>query len=300
MSIRHATLHQLKIFGALSDEMSMARTAEALHLTPPAVSIQIRQLADAVGQPLLEQIGKQLYLTDAGEMVAQACRDLFNRIEILEQELAALEKLEKGHIRIATITTAKYFIPRRLGEFSLSHLGAEPTLFVGNRKAVLERLAQNKDDLYVLGHFPDKMRVDSIPFASDRLIAVAHASHPLARKKSIPPAALETEHFILREEGSGIRLATEDFFRKQKCKLNVRMELSSNEAIKQSVMAGLGISILSETTVENSLATGELVQLKVKGLPIERQWYIVHPQNKALSPLAEAFKSYLVSAGIHR
>jgi len=300
MPIRHATLHQLKIFDTLADEMSMARTAEALHLTPPAVSIQIRQLSEAVGHPLLEQVGKQLYLTDAGDMVALACRDLFDRIEILEQELASLDKLEKGHIRVATITTAKYFIPRRLGEFSDSHPGAEPMLFVGNRKAVLERLAQNKDDLYVLGQFSEKLKVESIPFACDRLIAVAKPCHPLAGKKLIPPAALEKEHFILREEGSGIRLATEEFFRKRRCKLNVRMVLDSNEAIKQTVIAGLGISILSESTVEGSLATGELVQLNVEGLPIDRQWYIVHPQNKSLSPLAEAFKSYLVTAGIHR
>jgi len=300
MSIHHATLHQLKIFDTLADEMSMARTAETLHLTPPAVSIQIRQLSEAVGQPLFEQVGKQLYLTEAGNMVALACRDLFNRIEILEQELASLENLEKGHVRIATITTAKYFIPHRLGEFSLSHPGAEPMLFVGNRKAVLDRLAQNKDDLYVLGQLPEKMKVVSIPFACDRLIAVAHANHPLAGKKVISPAALAAEHFILREEGSGIRLATEEYFRKHKCKLNVRMVLASNEAIKQSVIAGLGISILSETTVVSSLTTGELVQLNVKGLPIDRQWYIVHPQNKSLSPLAEAFKSYLVTTGIRR
>ena len=300
MPIRHATLHQLKIFDTLADKMSMARTAEELHLTPPAVSIQIRQLAEAVEHPLIEQVGKRLYLTDAGDMVSLACRDLFDRIEILEQELASLDNLEKGHIRVATITTAKYFIPRRLGEFSVSHPGAEPTLFVGNRKAVLERLAQNKDDLYVLGQFSEKLKVESIPFACDRLIAVAHADHPLAGKKSIPLAALDTEHFILREEGSGIRLATEDFFRRHKRKLNVRMVLASNEAIKQTVIAGLGISFLSESTVEGSLATGELVQLNVEGLPIDRQWYIVHPWNKTLSPLAEAFKAYLVSAGIHR
>jgi len=299
MPIRHATLHQLKIFDTLAAEMSMARTAETLHLTPPAVSIQVKQLSEAVGQPLVEQLGKQLYLTDAGKSVAAACRDLFNRIEILEQELAALDKLEKGHIRVATITTAKYFIPRRLGEFSASHPGAEPTLFVGNRKAVLERLSQNKDDLYVLGEIPDKIKVEAIPFACNRLIAVAYAGHPLAGKKSIPPAALKAEHFILREEGSGIRLATENFFRTHKCKLNVRMELASNEAIKQSVIAGLGVSILSETTVEGSLAAGELVQLDIKGLPIDRQWNIVHPQNKILSPMAEAFKAYLVSTGIH-
>jgi len=214
MPIRHATLHQLKIFDTLADEMSMARTAEELHLTPPAVSIQIRQLAEAVGHPLIEQVGKRLYLTDAGDMVALACRDLFDRIEILEQDLASLDNLEKGHIRVATITTAKYFIPRRLGEFSVSHPGAEPTLFVGNRKAVLERLAQNKDDLYVLGQFSEKLKVESIPFACDRLIAVAYADHPLAGKKYIPLAALDTEHFILREEGSGIRLATVGLFQK--------------------------------------------------------------------------------------
>ena len=298
MALRHATLHQLKIFNTLTEHMSVARTAEALHLTPSAVSIQIKQLTEAVGQPLLEQIGKKIYLTEAGNLVAMACRDIFDRMETLNQEMALLDNLEKGHIRIALITTAKYFIPRLLGEFSAIHPGAEPSLFIGNRKAVLERLAQNKDDLYILGQPPEKIKVEAIPFATNRLIAVAQSGHPLAGKKSIAPKALENEHFIIREEGSGIRLATETYFREHKCKLNVRMALSSNEAIKQCILAGLGIAFMSESSVENELASGEIIKLNIKGLPIKRQWFIVHLQQKSLSRLAGAFKEFLVAKGI--
>ena len=298
MPLRHATLHQLKIFNTLAYHMSVARTAEALHLTSPAVSIQIKQLTEAVGQPLLEQVGKKLYLTEAGSLIASACRDIFDRIETLGQELASLDNLEKGHIRIAIITTAKYFIPRLLGEFRKLHPGARPSLFIANRKAVLERLAQNKDDLYILGEPPGNIKIEAIPFACNRLIAVSQAGHPLAGKKSIAPKTLEKEDFIVREEGSGIRLATETFFREHKCLLNISMELNSNEAIKQCVMAGLGIAIMSESSVENALAMGEISKLNVKGLPIDRQWFIVHPQNKSLSRLTEAFKEFLVDRGI--
>jgi len=294
MALRHATLHQLKIFNTLAYHMSVTRTAESLHLTAPAVSIQIKQLTEAVGQPLLEQIGKKLYLTDAGNLLAIACRDIFTRIETVNQELDSLDNLEKGHVRIALITTAKFFIPRLLGEFCTIHPGTEPSLFIGNRKAVIERLSENKDDLYILGQPPDNLKVAAIPFACNRIVAVAQAGHPLAKKRSITPKLLEKEHFIIREEGSGIRMATETFFRENKCKLNVRMELSSNEAIKQCVLAGLGIAFMSESTVETKLLSREIVELNVKGLPINREWFVIHPQQKSLSRLAEAFKSFLV------
>jgi len=299
MALRHATLHQLKIFNTLADHMSVSRTADALNLTPPAVSIQIKQLTEAVGQPLLEQVGKKIYLTEAGNLIATACRDIFARIETLNQELASLDNLEKGHIRIAIITTAKYFIPRLLGQFLTLHPGAEPSLFIGNRKAVLDRLAQNKDDLYILGQPPEKIRIEAVPFASNRLIAVAQPDHPLAGRKSIAPDVIEKEYFILREEGSGIRLATEEYFRENQCKLNVRMVMSSNEAIKQCIMAGLGIAFMSESSVERELEAGEIIKLNVRGLPIKRQWYIVHPQQKSLSLLAAAFKGFLLEKGIH-
>jgi len=295
MPIRHATLHQLKIFDTLARYMSVARTAEALHLTPPAVSIQVKHLSEAAGQPLLERVGKRLYLTPAGELVADACHDLFARMERLSQDLAALSGVEKGSLRLAIITTAKYFVPRLLGDFCTGHPGIEVSLFVGNRQAVLERLAHNQDDLYVLGQPPGQVRVTALPFAPNPLVAIAYPGHPLAGERAVSPPRLAQEPFIAREQGSGTRLACEEFFQHHRAPLNLRMELGSNEAIKQTVAGRLGVSILSKSAVRAELASGEIVLLDVQGLPLQRRWYLVHPEKKRLTPAASAFHGYLTS-----
>lgn len=295
MPIRHATLHQLKIFDTLAQHMSISKTANALHLTSPAVSIQIKQLSDSAGQPLLEQMGKQIYLTEAGKEVAIACRDVFDRLERLSQDLAALDKMERGRLRVSTITTAKYFVPHLLGDFIEQHSGIEPSLHVGNRQSVLERLSQNQDDLYILGQPPENLKVNALAFARNPLIAVASPQHRLVSQKSIPPAELANEPFIMRELGSGIRLATENFFRQHKIPLNMRISLDSNEAVKQTVIAKLGISFVAQSTVMNEIEQGELCVLDIQGLPIEREWYVVYPEHKILSPAAEKFRSFLIS-----
>ena len=297
MPIRHATLHQLKIFDVLARHTSVARTAEALHLTPPAVSIQVKQLSEAAGLPLVERVGKQIYLTSAGETVAEACHDFFERLERLAQDLAALQGMEKGGLKLAIITTAKYFVPRLLGDFCARYPGIEVTLFVGNRQAVLERLAHNEDDLYVLGQPPEKAKVEAVPFASNPLVAIAYPEHRLAGEKGIAPSRLGLEPFIAREQGSGTRLAYEAFFRQHQTELKVRMELGSNEAIKQTVAGRLGISILSRSAVRAELASGEIVLLDVAGLPLERRWYLTHLAGKRMTPAASAFHDYLTSWG---
>lgn len=298
MPVRHATLHQLKIFDTLARHMSVARTAEALHLTPPAVSIQVKQLSEAAGHQLLERVGKQLYLTSAGEAVAAACHDVFERLERLNQELAALQGLEKGVLKLAIITTAKYFVPRLLGDFCAQHPGIEVSLFVGNRQAALERLARNEDDLYVLGQPPEQAKVAAVPFAANPLVAIAYPEHPLAGVSDIAPSRLGREPFIAREQGSGTRLACEEFFRRHRTELKIRMELGSNEAIKQTVAGRLGISILSRSALRAELASGDIVQLDVVGLPLERRWYLVHAQEKLLTPAATAFHDFLTSRRI--
>ncbi len=295
MSLQHATLHQLKIFNILSRYMSVAQTARALHLTPPAVSIQVRQLAEAIGEPLTEQVGKQLFLTGAGKAVAAACRDIFDRLEFLSQELAAMKGLQKGSLRIAALTTAQYFIPRLLGEFSRDYSGLDVALFLGNREAVLERLAANEDDLYILGQPPDAMRIIAEPFADNPLVAIAYPSHPLVGRRRVLPTRLGKESFIAREHGSGTRLACESFFQKHGISLNIRLELGSNEAVKQTVAAGLGISIVSRSAVEAELTSGEIALLDVQGLPLRRQWYVVRPERKILTVAARAFQEFLFS-----
>lgn len=295
MLIRRATLHQLRIFDALAQHMSITRTAEVLHLTPPAISIQVKQLGEAAGQPLVEQVSKKLYLTQAGEAVASACRDISARMERLVQELSALQGMERGTLSVSILTTAKYFVPLMLGQLSAQHPGIEITLFVGNRKAILDRLVHNQDDLYILGQPPENLNVVTIPFAPNPLVAIAHPNHPLAGKKQIAPKRLTEEPFIARERGSGTRLSCDAFFQRHHATPQIRMELGSNEAIKQTVAGRLGISIISKITVEAELARGSLVVLDVKGLPLRRQWHLVYPEHKILAPAAQAFKEFLMS-----
>lgn len=293
MPIRRATLHQLRIFDALARHMSITRTAEVLHLTPPAVSIQVKQLAEAAGQPLVEQVGKKLYLTEAGEAVASACRDVSARMERLAQELSAIQGLESGSLSVSILTTAKYFVPQLLGELSTQHPGIELSLFVGNRKAILDRLAHNQDDLYILGQPPENLNVVTIPFAPNPLVAIAHPEHPLAGQKDIPPQRLAEEPFIAREPGSGTRLACEAFFQRHGVAPRVRMELGSNEAIKQAIIAKLGISVLSLHAVTTEAVSSPLAVLDVQGFPIKRTWNVVYPRGKELSVVARAFLEFL-------
>ena len=227
--------------------------------------------------------------------MASACHDFFQRLERLAQELAALQGLERGSLKLSIITTAKYIVPRLLGDFCNQHPGIELSLFVGNRKAVIERMIRNEDDLYVMGQPPQNLKVTAAAFAPNPLVAIAHPQHPLVGESAVPPSRLGSEPFIAREQGSGTRLAYENFFRRYKIELKVRMELGSNEAIKQTVAAGLGISILSHSAVRAELASGEIALLDVQGLPLERQWYLIYPEQKFLSPAAKAFQVYLTS-----
>lgn len=296
MAIRHATLNQLKIFQILSREQSISATAKVLHLTAPAVSIQMKQLAESAEQPLIEQIGKKIYLTQAGEEVAKACDDIFERIEHLSQDLASLQDMVTGTIRVAIITTANYFVPRLLGEFSESHEGIEVMLFVGNREAVFDRLRNNEDDLYVLGQPPTDIKVENYMFAPNPIIAIAHPGHTLAKKSLVDPKELANHPFIMREQGSGTRRTIEQFFKQHDVPVKVRMELGSNEAVKQSVIAKLGMSFVAGTSVRNELRLGDLVELNIKGLPLRREWHVMYPKNKILSPAAKAFRNFLIAA----
>lgn len=298
MSIHHATLHQLKIFDAVARHLSFARAAEELHLTPPALSIQVKQLADVIGLPLFEQIGKKISLTPAGNASWATCRDVLDRLEQLAHELAALQGLEKGSLMIATLSTAEYFIPRILGEFCIKHPGVDTALFMGNREALLERLARNQDDLYILGQPPEHLNVISEPFADNHLVMIASPDHPLAKEKDIAPFRLKDIPFILREPGSGTRLAAENFFERHEVTLKARMELGSNEAVKQVVAGGLGVAVLSASALRAELSSGEIIVLDVRGFPLNRKWYMVYPTGKYLTPASKVFMEYLLAANL--
>ena len=293
MNLRHATLHQLRIFLAVARHNSFARAAEALHLSPPTLSLQVKQLADTVGQPLFEQLGKKIFLTAAGRTLADACADIEERMERLSQDLAALQGVEKGSLKLAILTTVKYTVPKLLGGFCAAHPGIEVAMVVGNRENLLQRLAGNEDDLYIMGQPPEQMDVVSEPFADNPLVLVAPPGHPLVGKKRIAPERLRNEPFILREPGSGTRLTSEKFFAGHGITLKNRLEVGSNEAIKQTVAGGLGLAVLSAHTVVAELALGELVQLDVKGFPLIRRWHVVVPRGKRLSAAASAFRDWL-------
>lgn len=293
MQLRHATLHQLRIFLAVARHSSFARAAEAMHLSPPTLSLQVKQLSETVGQPLFEQLGKKIFLTAAGQTLAEACQDIEGRMERLSQDLAALQGVERGSLKLAILTTVKYTVPKLLGGFCAAHPGIDVAMVVGNRENLLQRLATNQDDLYIMGQPPEQMDVVCEDFADNPLVLVAPPSHPLVGKKKLSPQRLMNEPFILREPGSGTRLTAEKFFAAQGVTLKNRLEVGSNEAIKQTVAGGLGLAVLSATTVVSELALGELVLLDVQGFPLIRRWHVVYPRGKRLSAAALAFKAWL-------
>lgn len=292
----HFSLRQLHIFEAVARHLSYTRAAEELHLTQPAVFTQVKQLEDGVGLALLERMGKQLFLTEAGREVLAASRETVATLERLEMRLADLQGLKRGKLRIAIVTTAKYLIPRLLGEFCTRYPGIEAGLTVTNREKLLARLAENADDLVVLGVPPEHLDVIATPIADNPLVVVARQDHPLAGKKRIPLKRLAEEPFILREPGSGTRLTIERHFAQHGLTPRLRMELGSNEAIKQAIAGGLGISVLSRHTLALEAGQGPLLVLDVATFPLMRQWYVAYPAGKHLSAVAEAFLAHLLQA----
>ncbi|MDA8360938.1 MAG: LysR substrate-binding domain-containing protein [Gammaproteobacteria bacterium] len=300
MLLRRVTLHQLKIFISLARCLNMTRAAEELHMTPAALSIQIKQLSGTIGAPLHEQIGKRLFLTDTGRLVYAAALDVFDRMERLSADLAADQGLERGTLKLSIITTAQYFAPRFLGAFCKQHPGIEATLEVANRDQLIERLKQNLDDLYIMGQAPEHMSVIAQPFMENPLVLVAPADHPLAALGDIEPEQLAGESFIMREPGSGTRLAAERFFEKHGVRLKIRMTLGSNEAVKQAVAGGLGLAVLSQHTLTLDQASGAFAVLDVRGFPLLRQWYVIYPSAKQISPVTRGFLNYITAEGASR
>jgi len=293
MNLRHATLNQLRIFLAVARNKSFARAAEELHLSPPTLSLQVKQLSETVGQPLFEQLGKKIYLTAAGTTLAEASEDIEARLQRLAEDLAALQGVERGSLKLAILTTVKYTVPKLLGGFCAAHPGIDVAMVVGNREKLLQRLAGNEDDLYIMGQPPEQMNVISEALADNPLVLVAPPKHPLVGQRGIAPKKLAHEPFILREPGSGTRLTAEKFFASQGVVLRNRLEVGSNEAIKQTVAGGLGLAVLSIHTVAAELTLGELAQLDVQGFPLIRRWHVVYPRGKRLSAAATAFKDWL-------
>lgn len=290
----HLTFRQLNVFEAVARLLSFSRAAEELHLTQPAVSMQIKQLEENVGLPLFEQLGKKIFLTEAGHELYQYSRAIAQQVAEVESVLGELKGMKRGKLKISVASTANYFAPQLLATFNQRFPSVTVSLNVTNRQGLLQQLEHNETDLAIMGQPPDGLDLAAESFLDNPLVVIAPVNHPLARQKNIPLARLQNETFLIREQGSGTRIAMERFFAQRGVKFTAGMEMSSNEAIKQAVQAGLGLGIVSIHTVALELEMKRLAVLDVDAFPIMRHWYVVHRANKRLSGVAQAFKRFLL------
>src|SRR5512143_2196412 len=293
--MRRLTLRQFRVFEAVARNLSFSRAAEELHLSQPAVSMQVRGIEVILGMPLTEQLGKKIYLTDAGREVLYASQAITARLDDLQHNLAQLRGLDSGNLRLAVTSTVNAVATSILARFRGSHPGVAVHLDVSNRAEVLDLLASNRIDLAIMGQVPDGLELAATRFMDNPLVVIAPPDHPLARKRRVTLEQVAAEPFLVREAGSGTRGAMERFFAAHELEIVSSMEMSSNEAIRQAVQAGLGLGVLSLQTLELELALQRLAVLNVEGFPIMRDWYVVHRADKRLSPAAQAFKQFVLA-----
>ena len=296
MSIQRVSLRQLKVFEAAASNRSFSKAAQLLHLTQPGVSMHIKELESNAGLPLFERIGKKLHVTEAGQELLARVREILRSLKDAEEALDGLKGLKRGRINLAVVSTAKYFAPRLLAHFGRDFPELEIRLAVNNRDSVIEQLVANEVDLAIMGRSPQTLDTIAEPFADNPHVIIAAPTHPLAGMR-VPIDRVARETFIVREPGSGTRLAMQQFFEERGLSFGVAMEMASNETIKQAVMAGMGVSFISRHTLDLELQTGRLVVLDVKGTPVMRQWHVAHLTKKRLSPTAAAFKRFVLSQG---
>ena len=291
------TLRQLDTFVEVARDRSVSGAAKRLHVTQPAVSMQLRQLETAVGAPLVETEGRRIRLTPAGEEFHRLALAALAQLREIDDAFAQRRSLRRGHVHLAVVTTAKYFVPMLLVNFRRKFPGIDVQLGLRNREGVLDLLARNECDLIVMGRAPEDIPCTALPFATNPMAVVAAPTHSLSRRRNAPLSVLKGQGFVIREAGSGTRAAMERVFRSHRVPIEVVMEMPSNETIKQAVMAGMGLAFLSLRTVRHELAAGRLALLDLQGLPLMRHWYVTHREGKKLSPAAAALKDFLVEEG---
>ena len=290
--LKHGTLPQLRVFEASARLGNFTRAAQELHMAQPTASVQIKKLSETVGLPLFEQVGKRIYLTEAGRRVYAGCNDVFQALSKLEDTLSEMRGLASGHLRLAVASTAKYFVPRLLGAFIQRHPGIEASLQIHNRGTLIERLGRNEDDLYLFADPPVEHEVVVQAILSDPLVVIAREDHPLAAEKNIAFARFASEPFLIREPGSGTRRVALKVFEEHRLAPRIRMELSTDEAIREAILAGLGVSILSRYSLGLEPDRSKLTCLDVEGFPRERHWHFIYPVGKQLSVAARAFMDF--------
>lgn len=290
----HITLRQLQVFEAAARLTGYTRASEELHLSQPAVSMQIRQLEEQAGMPLFDQVGKKIRLTDAGRTLYRHAQGILAQVQEAQLELEEMRGVRRGQLNITVASTANYFAPRLLATFSQRYPGVKVSLDVSNREHILTQLYDSDKDLAIMGQPPDGSELLAHPFMENPLVVIASPTHALAHEKGISPRRLAAESFISREQGSGTRMAAERFFDAAGIPVTTAMEMSSNEAIKQAVQAGLGLGVVSIHTLEMERVLKRLAILDVKGFPILRHWYVVHRPAKRFSTVAQAFLDFVM------
>ncbi|MDH5570642.1 MAG: LysR family transcriptional regulator [Gammaproteobacteria bacterium] len=290
----HVTLRQLEVFAAVARNESFTKAAEVLHLSQPGVSMQIKQLENNIGLPLFEHVGKKIYLTSAGREMYSYSQAISNLLGEAEDVLEELKGVHSGKLAISVATTASHFATRLLADFSKRYEGVTISLDITNRKSLQQQLENNEPDLVIMGQPPEGVDVESVAFMENPLVIIAPTNHALSKEANIPLRHFEDEHFVVRESGSGTRGAIQRFFDDHEVSFRTGIEMSSNEAIKQAVEAGLGLGIVSIHTIELELETGRLCILDVRDFPIVRHWHIVFRKGKRLSPVAQTFKQFVL------
>ena len=290
----HITFRQLRLFLALADSGSVSAAAKAMHVTQPTASMQLKEVTQSVGAPLFEFVGKKFYLTDLGRELAATARTVAQTWDAFEQNVDAVKGLSRGKLKVAVVSTAKYFMPRLIGSFCKQYPQIDVSLEILNRDGVVQRLRENLDDLYIMSMPPLDMDLSDEVFMANPIVVIAATSDALSKAKRVTLDALAQRRFIFREKGSGTRMAADQYFRKMRFKLDVRLELGSNEAVKESVAGGLGIGVVSRHALHGLKKEHGVSIIELDGFPLPSAWHIVHPASKKLSPLAVVFKQHLL------
>jgi DNA-binding transcriptional LysR family regulator len=288
------TFRQLKVFEAVARHLNYTKAAKELHLSQPAVSMQIKQLKEQVNTPIIEKLGKKLYLTEVGQEIYRYARSTLQQLVDLEETIAQMKTLQQGHLKLAVASTANHFVIRLLARFARVYPKIRISLDVTNRSSLLALLDKNECDLVIMGSPPEGHHLMSVSFLENPLVVVSYPEHYLSLKKQVSLKELAKEEFVVREIGSGTRSAVERFFTEHQLAFKTKMDMSNNRAIKHAAEEGLGLAIVSMHTLELELKAKTLVVVNVEGFPIYRHWYVVQRDGKRLSPIATVFKDYIM------
>jgi len=293
------TFRQLRLFLALAQTESVTKAARMMHITQPTASMQLKDMTENIGSPLFEVISKKIHLTALGKEFEKTARETIDRWETFEQYVTQMKGLTKGRLRVAVVSTAKYFIPKLLGSFCSKYPEVDISLEILNRDGVIKRLEDNSDDLYVMSRPPLHIDLEDHILMPNPLCMIAYKNHPLANKKNLRLQDLKYERFILREVGSGTRMSVDMHFKQKKFTPSLLLELGNNEAIKKAVASHLGVAVISIHALDQFDYDHEISVLKLQDFPIDSQWHLVYLKGKQLSPIAKAFYGHVLGESKH-